>query len=75
MNRLLNEPVWISNAVRALIALGVGFGLNVTAEQVSLIIVVVDTVIAPILRSLVTPNQLAEHRVAMGGSPTKPLND
>lgn len=62
--RLLNEPVWLSNAARAVVALGVGFGLDVTSEQTALIIVAVDQVLAPILRAFVVPTQVAEDRMA-----------
>jgi hypothetical protein len=49
------EPALIVALVSALIALGVGFGLPVTAEQVSLIMAVVIAALAFVTRSQVTP--------------------
>ena len=75
MSRLLNEPVMIAAAIRAVILAAVSFGLNVTAEQTATLMVAVESVLALVTRSLVTPNQLAEARVAAGGSPTTPRPD
>lgn len=72
-NRLLNEPVMLAAAIRAVILAAVSFGFNVTAEQTASLMVAVEAVLALITRSLVVPTQLAEHRVSMGGSPTVPL--
>ena len=49
------EPAVILGAVNALIALGVGFGLKLTPEQVGLILAATSAVLAVITRSQVTP--------------------
>lgn len=49
------EPALILGALTALIALAVGFGLDVTEEQVGLILAAVSAVMALIIRSQVTP--------------------
>lgn len=72
MSRLLNEPVLIGAAIRAILAAAVAFGFEVTAEQMAAGMAAVEAVIALVTRALVTPNQLAEARVAQGLSPTKP---
>lgn len=73
LQRLLNEPQVIGGAIRAIILAATAFGLNWSAEQVAALMLAVEAVLMTITRALVTPNQLAEYRVAMGGSPTKPL--
>ena len=70
MKRLLNESVLIGAAIRAVILSAVTFGLAITAEQIAALMVAVEAVMALITRALVTPNTLAEERVAAGGSPT-----
>lgn len=75
MTRLLNEPVLIGAAIRAVILAAVAFGLNVTAEQIASLMVAVEAVLALVTRALVTPNQLAEARVDAGGRPTVPRNE
>lgn len=52
MNR---EPALILGLVGALIALAVGFGLNVTQEQVGLIMAAVVALLSFLTRSQVTP--------------------
>lgn len=54
------EPALWLGLVGALIAVGVGFGLKVTAEQVGLIMAGVSAVLAFITRSQVTPTSKAE---------------
>lgn len=49
------EPVLILAALQAIIALGIGFGLKLTGEQVALIIAATAAVIAVITRQVVTP--------------------
>lgn len=49
------EPAVIIGVVQALIALGVAFGLSITAEQVGMINAAVAAVLAFITRSQVTP--------------------
>ena len=49
------EPALILAALSAVIALAVGFGLPVTAEQEALIVAAVSAVIGVITRSRVTP--------------------
>jgi hypothetical protein len=56
MNTFLGrEPALIIGAVNALIALGVGFGLDVTPEQVGLLNAAVAAVLAVLVRHHVTP--------------------
>ena len=74
MNRLLNEPVLIGAAVRAVVVAAMGFGLNITTEQLALVMGALEAVLALVTRALVTPNQLAEARVDAGGRPTVPRN-
>jgi hypothetical protein len=75
LQRLFNEPVLIGAAIRALIYAAMAFGTPVTVEQLGALMAAVEAVLAVITRALVTPNQLAEARVASGGSPTKPRED
>jgi hypothetical protein len=49
------EPALILGAVNALIALAVGFGLDVTTQQVGLINAAVAAVLALVVRSQVAP--------------------
>ncbi len=49
------EPAVILSLVSALVAVGVGFGLDVTPEQVGLIMAAVSAVIGFATRSQVTP--------------------
>ena len=50
------EPALVLGALNALIALGVGFGLDVTPEQVGLINAAVAAVLAFVVRQRVSPN-------------------
>lgn len=49
------EPAVILGLVSALIALAVGFGLDITPEQVGLIMAAVTAIIGFVTRSQVTP--------------------
>jgi hypothetical protein len=49
------EPALIMAAITALISLGVGFGLSITAEQVGLIVAAVAAVFGVVTRSQVSP--------------------
>lgn len=49
------EPVTIMAAIRAGIALAVGFGFQLDPEQIALIMVFVEAVLALITRQQVTP--------------------
>ena len=49
------EPALILGAVQALLALAIGFGLDLSPEQVALILAATAAVIALITRSRVTP--------------------
>ncbi len=49
------EPAVISGAVNALIALAVGFGLELSTEQVGLIMAAVAALLSLVVRSKVTP--------------------
>jgi cytochrome bd-type quinol oxidase subunit 2 len=61
MNSISNlwgrNPAMILALVGAVIALGVSFGLSLTAEQTGAILAVVQIVLGLITRSQVTPNQ------------------
>lgn len=52
---LNTEPVAIVAAIEALLALAIGFGLDVTAEQMALILAATTAVLALFVRSQVTP--------------------
>jgi hypothetical protein len=73
MGRLLNEPVLIGTAIRAVVLAGMAFGLQITPEQLAAVMLAIEAVLALVTRTLVTPNQLAEARVDAGGRPTQPL--
>lgn len=49
------EPALILGAINALVALAVGFGLDITPEQVGLINAAVAAVLSVVVRSRVTP--------------------
>ncbi len=57
------EPVVIIAAVNALLALVVGFGLDVSNEQQALVQGAVTAVLALIARQAVTPNVTAEEHI------------
>jgi len=57
------EPVVILAAVNAAIALGVGFGLELSGEQQALIGAAVSAVLALIARQAVTPNVTVEEHL------------
>lgn len=68
------EPVAILAAVNAAVALGVGFGLDVSSEQQALIATAVSAGLALIARAAVVPNETvdehldtAERLFRMGG--------
>lgn len=73
MGRIFNEPVLIGGAIRAVLLAAMAFGLQVTPEQLAAVMLAVEAVIALVTRAFVTPNHLAEARVAAGNSPTTPL--
>lgn len=54
MNR---EPALILGAVSAIVSLAVGFGLDITGEQVALVNAAVAAVVSLIVRQKVTPDQ------------------
>lgn len=49
------EPALIMAFVAAIVSLAVGFGLNWTGEQVSLVMVAVQALVAVVVRQKVTP--------------------
>lgn len=53
------EPAVIIGLVQALLALAVGFGLDITAEQTALILATTAAVLAVVTRSQVTPTSKA----------------
>lgn len=72
LKRLFNEPVLVGTAIRSIFLLVMTFGVNITPTQFAAVMATVEIILTLITRTLVTPNQLAEERVAAGGSPTKP---
>ena len=52
---LNREPVAIAAALRALLVVAVGFGLDLSGEQVASIVVAVELVLGLFVRSKVTP--------------------
>jgi hypothetical protein len=75
MKRLLNEPVAVGAVVRLGILAAMAFGLKWTPEQLAAVMAFVEAVLLLVTRTVVTPNHIAEARVAAGGSPTKPLSE
>jgi hypothetical protein len=73
VSRLLNEPVMIATAIRSILLALTAFGLGWTAEQIAAVMIAVEAVLGLITRAFVTPNQLAEERVARGFSPTQKM--
>lgn len=73
--RLLNEPVLIASAIRAVILAGATFGVDISPEQIAALMIAVEAVLALVTRALVVPNQLAEARVEAGNRPTEPLTN
>lgn len=55
------EPVLISQMLFAILALGVGFGLNITTEQMGLIMGAAAAVMGVITRQMVTPYPVDPH--------------
>lgn len=49
------EPALVLGAINAILALAVGFGLNITSEQVGLINAAVAAIISVIVRQRVSP--------------------
>lgn len=70
MSRIFNEPVLLGTAIRATILAVAAFGFHITADQIAALMLAVESIIALVTRAFVTPNHLAEARVAMGLSPT-----
>jgi len=58
------EPALVMGALNAIIALAVGFGLELSPDQIGAIMAAVAAVIAVIVRSRVTPvEQVAQNGV------------
>lgn len=74
MTRLLNEPALISAVINTGLLALIAFGFSLTEPQMLAVMAFVNATLALIVRALVTPNQLAEARVAAGGSPTVPMH-
>ena len=55
VERVQQEPALTLGLVQALIALAVGFGLDITGEQVALIVAFTAAVLSWVTRSNVTP--------------------
>jgi hypothetical protein len=76
MKRLLNEPVAIAATIQSVIGFAIIMGwLNMTEVQTGAMMVAVNAVLGLFVRQVVTPNQLAEARVSVGGSPTQPMTE
>lgn len=61
------EPAVLLGLVGSLIALGVGFGLDVTPEQVGLIMAAVSAILGAITRTRVTPTSTTKNEDATIG--------
>ena len=55
LERIHHEPALTLGVVQALVALGVGFGLPVTPEQVALIVALSAALLSWVTRTQVTP--------------------
>lgn len=55
MNIIKGEPAVIVSLISAIIALGVSFGLNISAEQTGAIMAVVTILAGLLIRTQVTP--------------------
>jgi hypothetical protein len=74
MNRLLNEPVALAATVQSIIGFCIIMNwLSMTDAQTGSLMIAINAVLGLMVRSQVTPNQLAEARVDAGGRPTTPL--
>jgi hypothetical protein len=73
--RLLNEPALLSALVNTALVALIAFGVTLTDAQMVAVMGFVNTVLAVAVRTMVTPNQLAEARVAAGVSPTVSRKD
>ncbi len=69
-SRLLNEPASVAGVVNSIMVMLVLFGVPLTKEQSAAILLVVNGILALLVRALVTPNHLAEARVDRGQRPT-----
>lgn len=56
MNIIKGEPAVIVSLISAIIALGVSFGLSISAEQTGAIMAVVTILAGLLIRTQVTPN-------------------
>lgn len=55
-----NEPALVMGAINALLAVAVGFGLNITIEQAALINAAAAAIVSLIVRSQVSPVNAGE---------------
>lgn len=63
------EPALLIGLANALLALAIGFGANITPEQVGLILAAATAVLAVVVRQNVTPTTGARHRADDGPEP------
>lgn len=63
LQRLKDEPVLVTSAIRAACVLGAGFGLHLTLEQIGAVVVLVEVAFALFTRNQVTPAAKAEDMV------------
>jgi hypothetical protein len=72
-----NEPASIAGAFIAIVAVVKAFlrwgGIEVPTEADTAVQLAIAAWVGLLVRSKVTPNGLAEHRVSMGNRPTEPL--
>jgi hypothetical protein len=61
--RITNEPVMTMALVQAAVAMGVGFGLNWTPEQIGLVLAFTAAMLSFIARQQVTPVAKAEAQI------------
>ncbi len=55
MDRILEEPALLMGLAQAALALAVGFGLNISTEQMALIVGFIGAVLSVVVRQSVVP--------------------
>lgn len=68
----LNEPAGFVATVQTLIALGIAFGVHLTADQVATILAAITAVGGLLIRSQVTPTKVLEAYVEAVNAPELP---
>lgn len=60
-----DEPVLFQAAIQAGLAMGMSFGLSLSVEQMGTVMAFTAAVLAFVTRTHVTPNHVADQRVAV----------